>query len=129
MERVGEYGALLSLSILGVSHLSKEKPLSLLTTSSFPLPLPPPSACCIIISSRRTWVMLLQYIQAALNEARYEILSDDGSYYGEIPPCNGVYANATTLEACRQELQEVLEAWLLFRVHRNLPIPSSLHFR
>ena len=68
--------------------------------------------------------MLLEYIQAALRHAKYEILSDDGSYYGEIPECNGVYANASTLEDCREELREVLEEWVLFRVHRNLPLPE-----
>ncbi len=68
--------------------------------------------------------MLLEYIQAALRHAKYEILPDDGSYYGEIPECNGVYADAGTLEACREELREVLEEWILFRVHRNLPIPT-----
>ncbi len=67
--------------------------------------------------------MLLEYLQAALRHAHYEILKDDGSYYGEIPECNGVYANAATLEACREELREVLEEWVLFRVHRNLPLP------
>ena len=41
--------------------------------------------------------MLLEYIQAALRHAKYEILPDDGSYYGEIRECNGVYANAETL--------------------------------
>lgn len=41
--------------------------------------------------------MLLEYLQAALRHARYEILPDDGTYYGEIPECNGVYANAATL--------------------------------
>lgn len=45
--------------------------------------------------------MLMEYIQAALHHASYEILSDDGSFYGEIPICNGVYANAVTLEDCR----------------------------
>lgn len=45
--------------------------------------------------------MLLEYINAALRHARYEILRDDGTYYGEIPECNGVYANAANLEACR----------------------------
>ena len=65
--------------------------------------------------------MLLEYLQAALRHARYEILPDDGTYYGEIPECNGVYANAATLEACREELREVLEEWVLFRVHRNRP--------
>ncbi|MFZ2448515.1 MAG: hypothetical protein WAW37_19315 [Syntrophobacteraceae bacterium] len=67
--------------------------------------------------------MLLEYIQAGLRHARYEILPGDGSYYGEIPECNGVYANAGTLEDCREELREVLEEWVLFRVHRNLPLP------
>jgi predicted RNase H-like HicB family nuclease len=68
--------------------------------------------------------MLLEYIQAALRHARYEILPDDGSYYGEILECNGVYAKATTLEECREELREVLEEWVLFRVHKNLALPT-----
>ena len=67
--------------------------------------------------------MLLEYIQAALRHAKYEILPDDGSYYGGISECNGVYANAKTLEDCREELREVLEEWVLFRVHKNLPLP------
>ena len=67
--------------------------------------------------------MLLEYIQAALRHATYEILSDDGSYYGEIPECRGVFANAGNLEDCREQLREVLEEWMLFRVHRNLPLP------
>ena len=67
--------------------------------------------------------MLLDYFKAAMRHARYEILSDDGSFYGEIPECNGVYANAASLEACRDELAEVLEDWVLLRVYKNLPIP------
>ena len=68
--------------------------------------------------------MLMPYIQAALHHAFYEILSDDGSFYGEIPVCNGVYANATTLEECRTQLLEVLEEWIVFRVYKHLPLPS-----
>jgi predicted RNase H-like HicB family nuclease len=68
--------------------------------------------------------MLLEYIQAALRRAKYEILTDDGSYYGEIPECAGVYANAETLEECREELREVLEEWVLFRVYKNLQLPT-----
>ena len=67
--------------------------------------------------------MLLNYIQAAMRKAKYEILPDDGTYYGEIVGFDGVYANAVTLEACREELEEVLEEWILFRVFRNLPLP------
>ena len=59
-----------------------------------------------------------------MNRAEYEILADDNSYYGEIPVCPGVYANANTREKCRKELEETLEEWILFRVHRQLPLPE-----
>lgn len=67
--------------------------------------------------------MLTKYIQTAMHHARFEILPEDGSFYGEIPECNGVFANADTLETCREQLEEVLEGWILLRVHRNLPLP------
>ena len=67
--------------------------------------------------------MLTNYIRGALHKARYEILPDDNSFYGEIPGFDGLYANAPTLEACREELAEVLEEWILFRVSKNLPLP------
>lgn len=67
--------------------------------------------------------MLSQYIRAAMKQARYEILSDDGTFYGEIPGFRGVYANSGTLEGCREELEEVVEEWILFRVSRSLPLP------
>ena len=68
--------------------------------------------------------MLTKYLEAAMRHAHYEILTDDRTYYGEIPECQGVYANARTLEACRSELAEVLEDWLFFRVYKNLPLPK-----
>ena len=67
--------------------------------------------------------MLSKYILSAMKKARYEILEDDNTYYGDIPGFKGVYANADTLEDCREELEEVLEEWILFRVSRNLPLP------
>ena len=67
--------------------------------------------------------MLTKYIQAAMNAARYEIIEDDKTYYCEIPRFQGVYANAETLEACRTELEEALEDWILFRVSQNMPLP------
>jgi predicted RNase H-like HicB family nuclease len=66
--------------------------------------------------------MLTSYLRAALRHARYEILPD-GTFYGEIPECNGVNADAASLEACREQLREVLEEWVLFRVARNLALP------
>ena len=67
--------------------------------------------------------MLVKYLQAALRRAKYEMLADDSSFYGEIAACNGVYANAETLEECREQLAEALEEWLLLRVYKNLPLP------
>jgi len=68
--------------------------------------------------------MLTTYIRAAMHRAKYEILPDDATFYGHIPELNGVWANAETLEACREELEEVLEEWILFRVSQNLPLPA-----
>ena len=67
--------------------------------------------------------MLNQYIQTVLRQVKYEILTDDGSFYGEIPDFQGVWANAATLEECRNELAEVLEEWIFFRISRNLSLP------
>jgi predicted RNase H-like HicB family nuclease len=67
--------------------------------------------------------MFREYLSAAMKRAKYEILSDDGTYYGEIPGFQGVLANAPELEECRNTLEEVLEEWLLFSLSRRLPIP------
>ena len=67
--------------------------------------------------------MLKNYVHAAMGKARYEILSDDGTFYGEIPGFEGVYANADTLEACRDELEEALEGWILLRVSFQYTLP------
>ncbi len=58
-----------------------------------------------------------------MRHARYEILDEGEGYYGEIPECRGVFANAPTLEACRDQLAEVVEDWVLLRVSRNLDLP------
>jgi predicted RNase H-like HicB family nuclease len=67
--------------------------------------------------------MLTEYLRAAMKRARYEILPDDNTFYGEIPGFDGVYANTDTLEGCRDELEEVLEEWIFFRISRNLSLP------
>jgi predicted RNase H-like HicB family nuclease len=68
--------------------------------------------------------MLTTYLKSAMKKAKYEILQDDNTFYGEIPGFDGVYANASNLESCRDELEEVLEEWILFRISRNLPLPQ-----
>lgn len=68
--------------------------------------------------------MLQQYMKAAMKKARYEILPDDSTFYGEIAGFDGVYANADTLEECRDELEEVLEGWILLRISLHYPLPT-----
>lgn len=67
--------------------------------------------------------MLTDYIQAAMRKAKYEILEDSGNFYGEIPGFQGVWASASTLEQCREELSDALEAWLLFSISRGMKVP------
>ncbi len=72
--------------------------------------------------------MLTEYIQAAMRQAEYEILPDDKTFYGHIPSLQGVWANEKTLEACREELQLVLEDWILvgLRLGHKLPIVNGI---
>jgi predicted RNase H-like HicB family nuclease len=67
--------------------------------------------------------MLSEYIKAAMHRAKYEILEEDGTYVGTIPECLGVWANEETLEDCRNELQSVLEDWILVRIGDRLLLP------
>ena len=67
--------------------------------------------------------MLTEYIQAALARSEYKML-DDRTWFAEIPRFDGVWANAATVEACRTELREVLEEWLILKLRDHDPIPT-----
>lgn len=71
--------------------------------------------------------MLTQYIQSALSRSCYKQLEDQ-TWFAEIPGFEGVWANAETVEACRAELAEVLEEWLLLKIydHDQLPVLDGL---
>jgi predicted RNase H-like HicB family nuclease len=66
--------------------------------------------------------MITNYIAAALRRARYQIV--DGLVCATVPGLRGVIATAKSVEACRAELVEVIEAWLLVRVARGLRVPA-----
>jgi predicted RNase H-like HicB family nuclease len=68
--------------------------------------------------------MIVEYIEAALGRAKYEIIRDDEPYYGEVHGLRGVWATGRTLEACRKNLSEVIEGWIIVRIKKGLPIPS-----
>jgi predicted RNase H-like HicB family nuclease len=67
--------------------------------------------------------VIRDYLDAALKRARYTEL-ENGSYGAEVLGLSGVIATGETLEACRAELQEVIEEWVLVRVARGLSVPS-----
>ena len=67
--------------------------------------------------------MLSEYIQVALEGAEYKKI-EDGTWFAEIPGFEGVWANSETVEACRKELVEVLEEWLLVKLRDRDPIPE-----
>ncbi|HEY9624787.1 MAG TPA: type II toxin-antitoxin system HicB family antitoxin [Crinalium sp.] len=71
--------------------------------------------------------MLTHYIQAAMHQATYEFL-EDGTFYGEIPSCRGVWSNAATLETCREELQDALEGWIILglQLRHTLPVLNGI---
>jgi len=67
--------------------------------------------------------MISDFLESKLNSASYKILRDK-TYFGEIKGLRGVWANAKTLEACRGELQEVLEDWLVLKLQAREQVPG-----
>ncbi len=72
--------------------------------------------------------MLTAYINAAMHKAHYDILEGGEGYIGKIPGLQGVWANADTLEACREELREVLEEWIILglKVGHHIPVIDGI---
>lgn len=66
--------------------------------------------------------MIRAYLDRALHHARYTAV-DDGMFVAEVDGLPGVMATADTIERCREELCDVIEAWILVRVSRGLEIP------
>jgi predicted RNase H-like HicB family nuclease len=64
------------------------------------------------------------YIDEAMSHVQFKTLAHDGTWYGEIPGFQGVWANAKSLDACREELREVLEDWLALKRERGVSIPG-----
>ena len=67
--------------------------------------------------------MLADYLDKAMEMAKYEIIEDEKTYWGEIPGLQGVWARHATLEGCRRELREALSDWIALRLRLNLFIP------
>jgi predicted RNase H-like HicB family nuclease len=51
-------------------------------------------------------------------------LPEGEGYFGRIESLQGVWAQADTLEACREELREVLEEWIILGLKRGHPLSA-----
>ena len=58
-----------------------------------------------------------------MKRAQYELL-DDKTFYGSNPGFQGVWANEATAEACREELQEGVEDWIMLGVSLSHELPA-----
>ncbi len=67
--------------------------------------------------------MLRSYINRALQKAQYKQLADS-SWFAEIPGLDGVWGNGASIEDCRNELSEVLEEWVILKIHDHDEIPT-----
>jgi predicted RNase H-like HicB family nuclease len=67
--------------------------------------------------------MLASYLDRAIEQAIYEIIEDEGVYWGEIPGLQGVWARHATLVGCQRELREALSDWVALRLRLGMPIP------
>jgi len=74
--------------------------------------------------------MITEYLQAAMDRAKYKILDGGEGIFGEIRGFDGLWASAKTLEACREELRSTLEGWLLVKIRHNdhdLPVVKGVN--
>lgn len=71
--------------------------------------------------------MLHDYMDKAMAHAHYERI-EDGTWFGAIPGFDGLWANASTEQACQSELRDTLEGWILLGIadHADLPMIDGM---
>ena len=72
--------------------------------------------------------MLTDYIREAMRLAHYELMQN-GRFFATIPGLKGLWAEDTTLEACREELQSTLEDWIMLKVRfgdKDFPVLNGI---
>lgn len=76
-----------------------------------------------------TYFKAVRFKHIAMKKVRFEEL-EDGSVYGEIPECPGVWARAKSRRSCHQELQTVLSDWVDVKLRdgdRDFPIIEGVN--
>jgi predicted RNase H-like HicB family nuclease len=69
-------------------------------------------------------IMIQQYLQAAMAQARFKTIENPEPVFGEIPQCPGVWAIGETEDECRQILAEALEDWVLLGIRLGHSLPE-----
>ena len=74
--------------------------------------------------------LLAEYIEIAMENVVITLLCD-GTYFAEIPGFQGAWANADSPEECRQEMNEVLEDWILLgiKLGHEIPVVGSIDLK
>ncbi len=68
--------------------------------------------------------MIRAYIDTAMKHAHYELIDQPGDpYCGEIPGLDGVMACGSSLEECRANLEDALDAWVALGLQLGHEIP------
>ena len=67
--------------------------------------------------------MITRFLDRALRRAQYRQV-DGGTFCATVSGLRGVIATGSSLEACRDQLAEVVEEWVLVRVARGLRVPT-----
>jgi predicted RNase H-like HicB family nuclease len=70
---------------------------------------------------------LREYIQRALELAEY-VTDEDGVVIARVPNTSGFYAQGSSVETARTELEDVIEGNILLALQLKLPIPTLPNF-
>jgi len=67
--------------------------------------------------------VITRFLDRALRRAQYRQV-DGGIFCATVRGLRGVIATGPSLQACRDQLTEVVEEWVLVRVTRGLRVPT-----
>lgn len=73
-------------------------------------------------STIHRYYVFSDYIEQAMARAEFTQL-EDGITAGKIPCCKGVVAFGGSAEDCQEELQSLLESWILTRLKLGHSLP------
>jgi predicted RNase H-like HicB family nuclease len=81
-------------------------------------------AVAALVERGRPGSPLARYIKAAMHHESYEQSAVDQSWQGGLAELPALHAEGTTRVACRAELHDELESWLLAQIAQGLPVPA-----